>query len=157
MNSLLLRDVVILIARVALGVVFIAHGWQKFSTNGMDATAAGFDGMGIPAATAAAWFAMTVELVGGILLIAGLLVPLVGILLAGNMLGALWFAHRDAGLFAQDGGYEYVLILAAFSLLLAGVGAGRISLDRVISPRLARGVAGLERVPAGSRSLETAS
>ncbi|GAB6898443.1 DoxX family protein [Kineosporia succinea] len=148
MNTLLLRDIAILIARVAFGVVFIAHGWQKFS-NGMDATAQGFEGMGIPLATAAAWFAMLVELGGGILMILGLAVPLVGVLQAGNMLGAWYFAHWGTNILSSEGGFEYVLILAALSLLLAAIGAGRISLDRAISPRLAGGVTGLERgVPA---------
>ncbi|MBT0769412.1 DoxX family protein [Kineosporia sp. J2-2] len=146
MNSLLLRDIAVLLARVAVGVVFIAHGWQKFSTNGMDATAKGFDAMGIPLPTVSAWFAMLVELGGGVLMIAGLAVPLVGLLQAFNMLGALYFAHLDAGLFSQDGGFEYVLILAAITLLIGAVGAGRLSIDQVISPRLARGVA----APAGA-------
>ena len=62
-------DIVILVSRVAVGVILFAHGWQKFFTNGIDATAQGFEGMGVPAATAAAIFAATVELVGGALLI----------------------------------------------------------------------------------------
>lgn len=141
MNALLLRDLAVLFARVALGVVFVAHGWQKFSTNGMEATVKGFEGMGIPLPAVSAWFTMLVELGGGVLMIAGLLVPLVGVLMAFTMLGALYFTHLDNGLFSSDGGFEYVLILAGVSLLLAAVGAGRISLDRAISPRLAHGVA----------------
>jgi putative oxidoreductase len=142
-NNTVLRDVAVLITRVTLGVVFVAHGWQKFSTNGMDATASGFDMMGVPAPTASAWFAGTVELVGGALLIVGLAVPVVGLLLLLDMLGALFTVHLDSGIFAADGGYELVLVLGISSLLLAVIGAGRYSLDQMVAPRLAQGAGAL--------------
>ncbi|MFV8243084.1 DoxX family protein [Mycolicibacterium peregrinum] len=40
------RNVLILLARVGLGVIFVAHGWQKFVTNGIAATQQGFAHMG---------------------------------------------------------------------------------------------------------------
>nr|WP_269329523.1 DoxX family protein [Kineosporia babensis] len=141
----MLRDLIVLAARAALGVVFIAHGWQKFSTNGMEATVTGFEGMGIPLPALSAWFTVAVELVGGVLMIAGLGVPLLGLLMAFTMFGAMFLVHLEGGLMSSNGGYEYTLILAAFSLMIAAIGAGRLSVDQVISPRLASGVA---RVPA---------
>ncbi len=48
------RDVALLLARLVLGVVLVAHGWQKVVTNGVGATAEGFAGMGIPLAPVAA-------------------------------------------------------------------------------------------------------
>ncbi len=88
----------------------------------MDATASGFDMMGVPAPTASAWFAGIVELAGGALLIVGLAVPVVGLLLLLDMLGALFTVHLDSGIFAAEGGYELVLILGISSLLLAVIG-----------------------------------
>jgi putative oxidoreductase len=131
------RDLVLLISRIGLGVVFIAHGWQKFHTNGLDKTAAGFQQMGIPAPTLSAYYATAVELLGGVALIVGVLTPAVGILLALDMVGALAFVHLSNGVFAADGGWELVAILGLLSLTLAAVGAGRISLDNVFtkSPR----------------------
>lgn len=129
-------DIVILIARVALGVILIAHGWQKFFTNTIDGTSAFFESMGIPAATAAAIFAATVELVGGALLILGLATLVVGVLVVLDMLGAWWFVHADAGtIFVDGGGYELVLALAAGTALVAAVGGGRFSLDHLILAR----------------------
>src|SRR6476619_2863283 len=72
------QDVTLLIGRIALGIVLIAHGWQKFFTYGISGATASFEQMGIPAAGAAAVFAALVELVGGIALIVGFAVPLVG-------------------------------------------------------------------------------
>jgi putative oxidoreductase len=126
------QDVVLLATRVLLGVVLIAHGWQKLDQQGFGATADGFESMGIPAPGAAAAFAIAVELGGGALLVLGFLTRAVGVLLVADMAGAFWFAHREAGLFAQDGGWEYVAVLAAFGLVLAAVGAGRISVDGVL-------------------------
>ncbi|HIW92866.1 MAG TPA: DoxX family protein [Candidatus Corynebacterium avicola] len=130
------RDVVILIARVAVGVILFAHGWQKFFTNGIDGTSQGFEGMGVPAPTAAAIFAASVELVGGALLIIGLLTPLVAVLVTANLAGAYWYAHSDAGtIFVDAGGYELVLALAAGALLVGAVAGGRISLDHLVFGR----------------------
>ena len=72
MNSSIFRDIATLVARIGLGVVFIAHGWQKFDTNGLDATKAGFEGMGIPLPEISAYFATFVELVGGAALLLGI-------------------------------------------------------------------------------------
>ncbi len=131
MNSPVLKDLAALIARVALGVIFVAHGWQKLNTNGLDATKAGFEGMDIPFPTFSAYFATFVELVGGGLLIVGLLTPIVGLLLVIDMIGALVFVHLDKGVFVAEGGWELVVGLGAGALLLAVVGAGTYSLDGV--------------------------
>lgn len=126
------HDAGLLLLRLVLGVVLIAHGWQKLVTNGFDATATGFDMMGIPLHNAAAAFSITVELGGGVLLILGALTPIVGLLVAANMAGAFWYAHKDA-FFAQEGGYEFVLTLGVIGVALAATGAGRLSVDRFIA------------------------
>lgn len=129
------RDIALLLARVAIGVVFIAHGWQKLFVNGIDGTAGFFGQVGVPAAGAAAWFAALVELVGGAALILGLAVPVAGALLIVNMIGAFVFVHAGAGLFVDQGGYELVLTLAAGVLALVAVGAGRYGVDHLIVSR----------------------
>ncbi|GIG30618.1 DoxX family protein [Cellulomonas marina] len=129
------RDLVLLLARVAVGVVFVAHGLQKLVTNGIDGTAGFFSSVGVPAAEVAAWVSAVVELVGGALLVVGLAVPVAGLLLALQMLGAYVFVHAGNGLFVDDGGFELVLVLAAASLLLAAVGGGRWSLDAALLGR----------------------
>ncbi len=128
-HSSAIQDLVLLIARIGLGTVLIAHGWQKLDEQGLDGTAAGFDSMGIPMPDAAAHYATWVELVGGGLLVVGLLTPLVGLLVAGDMAGAFWFTHRDAGVFATDGGWELVAMIGLLALTLAVAGAGRVSVD----------------------------
>src|SRR5699024_11611728 len=59
----------LLIARIILGVVLIAHGWQKFNEWTIASTTEAFTGMGVPAAGIAAPIASTIELFGGILIL----------------------------------------------------------------------------------------
>ncbi len=126
-------DVALLLARLGLGGVLIAHGWQKHDEQGVSDTAAGFDAMGIPFPEAAAHYATYVELLGGALLVIGLLTPVAGLLVVGDMGGAFWFAHRGNGVFAGEGGYELVAVIGLLALTLAAVGAGRLSLDALIA------------------------
>lgn len=129
------RDLALLLARVVLGVVLVAHGWQKVNEWGLDGTSASFEKMGVPAPTLSAWFAAAVELGGGVLLVLGALTPLVALLVVANMAGAFWFVHKDGGVFVAEGGWELVAVIAAAALALAGAGAGRLSVDGILGRR----------------------
>lgn len=135
MKSTAFRDLALLIARIGIGVVFVAHGWQKFFTNGIDATQQAFDAMGVPLPEVSAIVAAVIELVGGFALIAGVATPIVGILLFLDMLGAFFTVHVDKGIFVSEGGYELVLVLGVASLLIAATGAGRLSVDGLFTRR----------------------
>lgn len=134
-----LRDLAILITRVGIGAVFVAHGWQKLSTTGIDAVITGFEQSDVPLPTAAAWSAALIELIGGAALVLGVLTPLFGILLTLDMLGAYIFVHSGNGMFVDEGGAELVLALGVASLLLATIGAGRASADHAIAQGLLQG------------------
>ncbi len=136
MNSTIPRDVAIFLARVGLGVVFLAHGLQKLNVWGYTGTKAAFDAMGAPVPGVSAFLATWIEILGGIALIAGVLTPIVGILLFADMVGAFFIAHSDKGIWISDGGYELVLGLGAGALVLAAVGAGKFSVDGVAGSRL---------------------
>ncbi|MFR9731051.1 DoxX family protein [Saccharopolyspora sp. MS10] len=118
-----LRDAALLLARLVIGVTFVLHAYQKFVLNGIGNVGSGFEQMGIPLPGIAAWFTALVELLGGLALILGVLLPVAGVLLAAIMLGALVTAHLSSGFFATDGGFEYVLVLAAASLALGFSGS----------------------------------
>jgi putative oxidoreductase len=128
-------DVVLLLARVAIGVIFVAHGWQKLHTWGIDGTQHAFRGMGVPAPSISALYAIAAELIGGVLLIAGVLMPIAGLLLFLDMAGAILFVHIDKGIFVEKGGYELALSLGAAALTLAVVGTGRYSVDGLLRRR----------------------
>ncbi|GAA2413629.1 hypothetical protein GCM10010191_24260 [Actinomadura vinacea] len=132
-----LHDIAALLARLGVGVVFIAHGWQKIEA-GVTATSRSFDTMGVPLPTGAAVYSTFVELLGGAALIAGLGLPVAGALLFLDMAGALVFVHAGDGLFLVDdgtarNGFELVLVLGLASLLFAVGAGGRLTLDQWLS------------------------
>jgi putative oxidoreductase len=131
------RDGALLVARVVLGVVLLAHGLQKFG-EGFQATADDFSAMGIPLSPVAAVFAIVVEVVGAVALIVGAATALVGVLVVIDMIGAYLFAHFGLTVFVDDNGWELVGVIAVAALVLAAVGAGRFSVDHVVASRTER-------------------
>jgi putative oxidoreductase len=134
-----LTDLALLLSRVALGVILLAHGWQKFNEWTLDGTAAAFADMGIPAATTAATFSTFVEMIGGAALILGAFTPVVALLNTLNLLGALVLVHASNGVFVGDNGYELVLALAAGLIVIATLGAGKFSIDGLLGRNHATG------------------
>lgn len=126
------RDLALLGARALLGVVLIAHGWQKLNDWGLEGTKAGFADMGVPNAGPASAFAIAVELGGGALLLLGLFTPLAALFVVADMAGAFWFAHRGTTVFVGDGGWELVAVIGAGALALVAAGAGRLSIDGIL-------------------------
>ncbi|QDW31207.1 DoxX family protein [Arthrobacter sp. KBS0702] len=135
MNQPTLTTAARTILRVVTGFLFAAHGWQKFNEFTIPGTQAAFVQMGVPAANLVAPVIATLELVGGVALILGVLTRVFAVLLALDMLGALFLVHAPAGIFAAAGGYELVLLLAAAALAVALVGAGRVSVDKAVFGR----------------------
>lgn len=130
-----LFDLAAMLARLGVGGVFLAHGWQKLTDVGLSATAAGFDKLAVPAPQLSAYYATFVELVGGAALILGVAVPIAGLLLFLDMLGAFFFVHAGNGVFVTRGGFELVVALGVASLLLAATGGGRFSLGALFTRR----------------------
>jgi putative oxidoreductase len=123
------------ILRIVLGIAFAVHGWGKLS-GGVDGVAGFFGSLGIPAPTLIAWVVTIVELVGGILLIAGALTQIVGILLFINMIGAIVYAYLGRGApFIENGAisWEKEAVFAAAALCLVLAGPGAWSVDDVMA------------------------
>lgn len=129
-------DLGLLLIRIAVGVIFISHGWDKLMN--IEGTAGFFVSLGIPMAEVFAWVVALVELLGGLALVLGLGVQLVGLLLAGVMLVAICSAKWPAGAtFMESFGkseYEIVLLFCNLAFLFAGAGkyalGGKKNLDQ---------------------------
>lgn len=126
----------LLVIRLVLGTVFIAHGAQKIFVFGMSGVGAGFAQMGIPLGSALGPVVSVVELLGGAAILLGLFTRVAGVAIVGVMAGAIVFAHLAAGFFAPNG-YEFPLMLlaSAFALMIAGGGA--YSMDAMLERRTA--------------------
>ena len=118
-----------LILRVAVGLVFAMHGWQKLTVMGVGGVGGFFGSLGVPAPELMAIVVTAVELIGGIALILGVGTRIAGALLALDMAGALLLVHVANGFFVDAGGFEFVLTLGAAALFLALVGPGAWSVD----------------------------
>lgn len=129
------RDAALLIFRIIVGVIFVAHGYDKLFLTGLTETTGQFSAAGVPQPQASAWLATTAELLGGALLVLGLLAAYVAGALALLMVAAIWFLHVDAGFFTSQGGLEFPLLLAAALLMIIVFGPGRASLDGVLTAR----------------------
>jgi putative oxidoreductase len=137
-KSPVLTDLALLVSRVAIGVILVAHGWQKLNEWTLAGAAGAFSDMGIPASTAAATFATGVEIIGGVALIIGILTPVVAVLNIVNLLGALLVVHAENGVFVTDSGFELVLALSAGLATIATLGAGKFSADGLVGGRSAQ-------------------
>ena len=124
-----LKPLALLLLRAALGVIYIYHGYPKLFVNPHGTTQM-FVHMGLPS-----YFALisgVLEFFGGCLLIVGLFARLAGLLLAGEMVVALWRVH---GMFTHPTAvsrFEFPMVLAAAAFAIACLGAGSISMDRAI-------------------------
>lgn len=116
------------ILRVLIGVIFVAHGYQKFFEYTLPGTTGAFTQMGIPLAGVVAPLVATIELIGGLALIAGLFTRVAAGLLTLVMLGALLLVHIKGGFFAPNG-IEFPLALIGATVSLALAGAGAFALD----------------------------
>lgn len=127
-SSTVTRDLALLVLRVALGAIFIAHGGQKLFWFGIAGTTEAFLQMGVflPAVTAPAVSAM--ELFGGLALVAGVFTRLAAAGIAVVMLGAMVMVHLPAGFFLPNG-IEFALMNFAAAVALALMGGGTYSVD----------------------------
>ena len=122
-------DLAMTIIRIIVGIAFFAHGWQKVFIFGFEGTGGFFGSLGIPAAGFLAIVVSLLELLGGLALILGIGTRVVGLLLAIDMLVALFVVHLPNGFFVSENGYELVLILGTAALAFAITGASSLSLD----------------------------
>ena len=129
-------DLGLLIMRLVLGTIFIAHGGQKLFTMGLDGVAGGFGQMGVPMASVMGPLVAFLEFFGGFAIIGGFLTRLVSLGLASTMIGAITLVHAKNGFF-NPGGIEFPLSLLGTAIVLAITGAGSYSLDRVIGRKKA--------------------
>ena len=116
-----------LFMRLSLGVMFVAHALLKLFVFTLPGTVQFFQSLGLPGPLAYAVFAA--ELVGGLLLIAGVGTRWVSAALIPVLLGSAW-AHAGNGwvFSAPNGGWEYPAFLTAATIVQVLLGNGAYAL-----------------------------
>ena len=134
-------DVGLLALHGVVGLLLVGHGAQKlfgvFGGHGVEGTAGFFEALGLRPGRLHAVAGGGAEVLGGALIALGLFVPVGAMLVIAVMTTAARTAHRGKGPWAQDGGWELPLVNAAAAFALAGVGAGKISLDHALGIHMA--------------------
>ncbi|ORT73574.1 DoxX family protein [Pseudomonas mosselii] len=127
------RDVILLLARILLLILFVLSGWSKLS--GFEGTVGYMTSLGAPAPMLAAAVAVIMELLVGILLILGFYTRPLALLFALFVLGTALLGHPFWNMVEPERSANMTQFLKNLAivgglLLLALTGAGRFSLDR---------------------------
>ena len=126
----------VLLLRLSLGAMFLAHGLVlKVLTYGLPGTARFFASAGLPG-----WLAYptaAAEAVGGVLLLLGVQSRWVALALSPVLLGAIASVHGAMGwvFTAPGGGWEYPAYLFVLCVAQALLGDGAHALSRSVLPR----------------------
>ena len=121
--------------RLVTGMIFIAHGLPKFgfmAGPGIESTAAWLGELGVPFPIISAILVASAETIGGMMLIVGFMTRIAAATQVIAMLIAVFLVHWSNGL-VGSGGYQWALLLAAAAFALMMDGAGRYSVDRMMS------------------------
>lgn len=113
------------VLRVALGIIFFAHGLKKFK-GGIPSTADFLESIGIQPKIFWAWVLTLTELIGGGLVFIGLFTQAAALALALILIVAIIKVKFKMGLLD---GYELDLALLAGAIALLLMGSGIISFD----------------------------
>ena len=118
----------ILLLRVALGILFLAHAGLKIFVFTPAGTARFFVSLGLPGGLA--YLTIAVEILGALALILGLWPRLVAAAMIPILVGAISTVHGAAGFWFTNpnGGWEYPAFwaIALAVVALAGDGAGTL-------------------------------
>ena len=118
----------LLALRIAVGAIFLFHGVQKWAMWKMQPSKE------MPSSMLAIMRTLSiVEPLSGLAVLLGLLTQLGAFALGIVMVGALYFKiHKWKAKFSGDGGWEYDLMLLAACSALFVLGAGSMSIDRLL-------------------------
>ncbi|HLI44158.1 MAG TPA: DoxX family protein [Acidimicrobiales bacterium] len=126
-------DLAALALRLGIGPMLVAHGSNKvWGAGGLEGTTKWFDHLGLRPAHLHARLAAATEITAGAAVTLGVGAPLPEAAVIGLMATAARTDHRGKGLFVFKGGWEYVGVVGLVAAVLARLGHGRWSLDRLV-------------------------
>jgi putative oxidoreductase len=133
--------------RLIVGCGFMQHGFAKLA-RGPDAFPAILQALGVPAPNLMGWLTIFVEIVGGLAVLIGALIPLASIPMAAVLLVAIFTVHLPYGFssiklqavtaagaqFGPPGFETDLLYLACLTALVLG-GSGPLAIDGLLATR----------------------
>ncbi|MEQ8506502.1 MAG: DoxX family protein [Rhodospirillales bacterium] len=122
------KDHLLSVLRVVTGLLFLQHGTTKY----LSFPVSDMSGANPLSMSGAAGL---IELVGGVLIVAGLFTRPVAFILSGTMAVAYFYAHFPRGFFPLLNGGELSALYCFVFLYLAAAGGGALSIDRLRNRR----------------------
>ena len=124
--------VMLSILRIVTGLIFLAHGTQKFlgfPVGDMAGAGWALDNLGAVAGI--------IELIAGALLVIGLFTRIAAFISSGTMAVAYWYAHAPQNFFPVNNAGDAAILYCFVFLYLVFAGPGPISVDAKIGERAA--------------------
>ncbi|HEY0834692.1 MAG TPA: DoxX family protein [Azospirillum sp.] len=127
-----LQDLLLLLARVLIGAIFVESGFGKLTD--LAGFTAGLEGMGVPMPMVLGGIGAVVEFFGGLAIVLGAWTWLAAILVAGFTVVATLLAHRFWDVPAEQQRMQFIQFMKNLAIIggllaLAAAGAGRYSVD----------------------------
>lgn len=123
-----LQPLALVVMRLALGIVMLAHGYQNLFRHLHDHVHM-VASLGVPA-----WLGYVssfTEFVGALMILAGFFTRPAAFAICIDLIVAIWKVHWHNGL-TGDHGYEFPLALVALAFALILFGGGPIAIDHVL-------------------------
>lgn len=126
-----LQPLALLVMRLALGAIMVAHGSQKVF-GGLHHHAQMVASLGLPA-----WLGYVsafAEFFGGLLILVGFFTRVAALAVFIDLFVAIWKVHLHNGLIGTPArpGFEFAMAAAALSFALIFLGGGSIAMDHVL-------------------------
>ncbi len=129
-------DIAMLVLRVGIGSIFVAHGLQKafgwWEGPGWEGWKGAMTYMGIRPVLFWASISLVAELGGGLALIAGLLVPLTAAGLVAQTIVLFKKVHWPNGWWTSKGGIEFPIAFGVGAFAVQVLGPGAWALDSIL-------------------------
>lgn len=120
--------------RLAIGIIFIAHGLQKafglFGGPGINGFTHFLTSLGFAPAALWAYLATSIELVGGVFVLLGIYTRVASAFIGLLIIIATVKVHLAKGFFLSNGGFEYNLLILCACVSLALSGPGKLSITK---------------------------
>ncbi len=127
-----MMDLALLVLRVCLGIVFVAHGSQTalgmFGGPGISGFSEMLSGLGFKPAVVWAGIAAYTELIGGAFLVLGIFTRVAALFILIFITVAALKVHLARGFFLQAGGFEYNFVIACICIALMLAGGGKFGI-----------------------------
>ena len=128
--SLTANDKAVILSRLALGALLLAHGLLKVLVFTIPGTVGFFGSIGLPPIVA--YLTIFGEVVGGAAIILGLYTRLAALLSVPILVGATWAHIGNGWVFSNEGGgWEFPALLVILAIVVALQGSGPLALKKL--------------------------